>query len=113
MQHMFMEAIKSLNDVRVTVNFPQDKFKAQDAAQKMAAAVEAWTNWDFERFGFELGELFRELVMLAFPRQYSVDASGRLRRYSQSHAMNVGKQSFPMSTLVLGGFAVSFLVSLL
>merc|ERR1719162_1617425 len=88
MQTMLMEAIKTLNDLKVEFHFPQETAEAAEAlrtnevAEKMAQAVEAWTNWDFKQFGYELGKLFRELVILAFPQKYSVDVSGRLQRMS-------------------------------
>jgi len=50
MQTMLLEAIKSLNAVHVKFNFPDHKFQATEPTDKMAKAVEAWTNWDFERF---------------------------------------------------------------
>merc|ERR1719440_177432 len=93
MQTMLMEAIKTLSAVKVRFQFPDDRVHGEEAADKMAKAVEAWTNWNFEGFGYELGELFRELIMLAFPQKYSVDASGRLRRYSQLQASGVETKS--------------------
>jgi len=114
MQTMFNEALQSLNDVNVQFKMPRDKFQAPDTAAKMAKAVEAWTNWDFERFGYELGELFRELLMLALPQKYSITASGRLQRYSQSQA-SVATSFTKMqasSVVIVGGAAVSVLVAL-
>ena len=56
--------------------FPHDQIaspsaQAEVAADQMAKAVEAWTNWDFERFGYELGQMFRNLVVLTLPQKYS------------------------------------------
>lgn len=85
----------------------------------MAKAVEAWTNWDFERFGYELGELFRGLVMLTFPQKYSLDANGRLRRglsglSVQAQEMSADQRLGPMSTsVIIGGVTISFLAALL
>jgi len=126
MQNEFMEAVNSLNDVKVQFRMPHDQFTqkegaAQDATYttaKMAKAVEAWTNWDFERFGYELGELFRELLMLAIPEKYSgefaakysLDTSGKLIRYAQTKA--AGKAaSISSSVVVIGGSAFSVLVA--
>merc|ERR1712224_29203 len=75
----------------------------------MAKAVEMWTTWDFEGFGYEVGELFRELIMLAFPEKYFIDASGRLQ-LSQTRAAS--KMSLPSSTVIIGGATVSVLIAL-
>merc|ERR1719162_2902343 len=90
MQDTFMEAVKTLQDIKVHFHMPMAQGvgvsgsdQATDVADKMAKAVEAWTNWDFEKFGYVLGELFRDLVMLAFPQKYSLH-DGRLHRYAQS-----------------------------
>jgi len=112
MQTMLMEAIKTLSAVKVRFQFPDDRVHGEEAADKMAKAVEAWTNWNFEGFGYELGELFRELIMLAFPQKYSVDASGRLRRYSQLQASGAETKSGTISSsVIIGGAAVSVLVA--
>jgi len=117
-QRMFLEAINSLKHVHVRVTFPNDRIQVMKATDRMARAVEAWTNWDFETFGKEVGMLLRELVMLAFPQKYSVDASGRLRRNlldlsAQSPiGFLAGKQRDPWFTAVVGGCALSILVSL-
>merc|ERR1711879_849539 len=82
---------------------------AEDGTKDVAKAVEAWTNWDFNTFGVEIGKLLREFVMMAFPRKYMVDARGRLRRSllgefvqrdfsSQSHVL-------PYSLALCSGFA--------
>lgn len=117
-QQMLMEAIKSLGDLHVQFKFPHSvnvnpSIQAEKATAKMAKAVKAWTDWDFERFGYELGELFRDLVMLAFPQQYSVDPSGRLQRYSLD-AMSADKKAKPLPSalLIIGGAALALLVSL-
>jgi hypothetical protein len=111
-QNMLMDAIKSLNAVKVQFQFPDDRFRADDATKKMAEAVEAWTNWDFEEFGYQLGKLLRELVLLAFPQKYSVDSSGRLGRYSQMQVLNANKASSISTSVIVGGGAVSLLFAL-
>lgn len=117
-QEMLMEAIKSLGDLHVQFTFPHSRsvnpsIQAEKATAKMAKAVKAWTDWDFERFGYELGELFRDLVMLAFPQKYSVDASGRLQRYSLN-AMSADEKAKPLpaALLIISGAALALLVSL-
>lgn len=108
MDSMFMEAFKSLQDLQVHFTFPQDQIQADEATKKMAKAVEAWTNWNFKQFGFELGVLFRELVMLAFPQQYSVDASGRLQRMSAEEL----PRSFSSPLVIISGASISLFVAL-
>jgi len=117
-QLMFTEAIKSLKDLKVQFKFPHAQVQspsaqAEEASNQMAKAVEAWTNWDFEGFGYELGELFRNLVMLSLPQKYSVDASGKLRRYSeQTHSKMTASglsQSTSTTMMIIGGAVVSLL----
>merc|ERR1719446_2003859 len=90
LQNMLMEAIKSLNYLKVQVRVPQEQLPLNNSEKmteeitgQMAKAVEDWTAFNFEAFGYELGKLFRELIMLAFPQKYSFDASGRLQKYTQ------------------------------
>merc|ERR1712072_1241482 len=116
-QRMFMEAIQSLRNVHVKAVFPDDRIQAMKATDRMARAVEAWTNWDFGTFGKEVGMLLRELVMLAFPRKYSVDDSGRLRHelisYSQqTPGILAVKQPNPLFATIVFGCALSILVAL-
>jgi len=107
-QGMFMEAIKTLQDVQVHFTFPQDAIQADEATKKMAKAVKAWTNWNFKEFGFELGKLFRELVMIAFPQKYSVDASGRLQRMSAEEL----PRSFSSPLVIISGASIFSFVAL-
>jgi len=113
-QTMFTEAIQSLKDINIQVKFPQAKFDPNAEADEMAKAVEAWTNWNFEDFGYELGKLLRELVLIALPQKYSMDDSGKLRRYA-AHAMvqeaPEKKWSMTFATLGAGG-AVCFVIAL-
>lgn len=118
-QRMFMEAIQSIKYVHVKMIFPEDRIKVMKATDKMAKAVEAWTNWDFDTFGKEIGMLLRELVMLAFPQKYSVDANGRLKRQlvnlSQTNAAKglfPGAQHSSLFIGVVGASVFSVFVSL-
>merc|ERR1711924_575338 len=84
---MLMEAVKSIKHVHVHWIFPKRVIDADEAAQRMAKAVSDWTNWDFKGFGRQIGKMLRKFVLLmypengnTYPQQYSVDASGRLRR---------------------------------
>jgi hypothetical protein len=110
MQNMFMEAVKTLGNLQVHFAFPTDDFQAADATKKMAKAVEAWTNWNFEKFGSELGKLLRELVMMAFPQQYSVDASGRLQKAMLAEKQPLRSLSSPV--MIIGGASISTLFAL-
>jgi len=115
-QTMLTEAIKSLKDIKVQFKFPHEQItspsaQAEVATNQMAKAVEAWTNWDFERFGYELGELFRNLVMLTLPQKYSVDDSGRLQRLSEEVKSKMTATGLTRSTsnnlMIIGG-AIAF-----
>jgi len=108
MQQMLMEAVKSLQDLNVHFTVPQDQIQTEQATKEMAKAVEAWTNWNFKQFGFELGKLFRELVMLAFPQKYSVDASGRLQRISAAEQPRL----FSSPVVIVSGASISLFVAL-
>lgn len=138
MQDQFMEALQSLNSLRVQVRLPDDRFRAADDATKteettarMAKAVEAFTKWNFEEFGFEIGKMLRELVMLAFPQQspqqsaVGAAAGGPLpvgaaaggpvqRKYSHTDLLKTMKPKksdvVPEVTAIIGGAAVSMLV---
>lgn len=135
MQDQFMEALQSLNSLRVQVRLPDDRFRAADDATKteettarMAKAVEAFTKWNFEEFGFEIGKMLRELVMLAFPQQSAVGAAAGApvqpvgaaaggpvqRKYSHTDLLKTMKPKksdiVPEVTAIIGGAAVSMLV---
>merc|ERR1712070_503553 len=88
MQTMLTDAIQSLNDVKVQLKIPMGQHATPNTADIMAKAVEDWTNWDFEAFGYQMGKMFREMLVLVFPQKYAVDGSGRLRKYSQVHVMD-------------------------
>merc|ERR1719215_2264657 len=126
-QQMFMEAIKSMQFVKVHFLFADHKMTGDEATRGMAKAVEAWTNWNFEEFGKEIGKLLREFVLLMYPvgnrqypQMYSVDANGRLHRQLNqkykppSDTIQVGSRHFS-STFVafsVGGFGLTMLVAL-
>lgn len=116
MQNTFMEAIQSLEDLRVQVSLPDDRFRAasdqsktEETTARMAKAVEAFTKWDFEDFGFEIGKMLRELVMLAFPQKYGTVAMQR--KYSSIESFKLKKSdAVPEATAIVGGAVVSVLV---
>merc|ERR1712070_1148660 len=111
MQTMLTEAIQTLGNVSIRVNLPRGDFEASET-DEMARAVEAWTNWNFEGFGYELGKLLRELVMLAFPQKYAIDPAGRLWLRSKLQTVEVQtRPSSASSLLIIGGAAVSMLVA--
>jgi len=105
MQHMLMEAIQTLGNLQIHFTFPQDQVEAGKATDEMAQAVTAWTNWNFKLFGQKLGVVFRQLVMLAFPQKYSIDASGRL----QAKLERPEKDSSPV--MIIAGASISMLVA--
>jgi len=109
-QSMLMEAIKTLQDLKVHFTFPDDRIQTEQAAEKMALAVKYWTNWNFKQFGYELGKLFRELVMLAFPQKYSIDHSGRL----QMTVKNLEKKtrSYSSPVMIISGASITVLFAL-
>jgi len=121
-QNMFMSAIKSLRFVHVKAKFPNDRIQAMKATDRMARAITAWTNWDFITFGRQVGMLLRELVMLAFPRKYSIDNAGVLRHQLIGYSAQgpgmipgllVSKQSSTAFATVVGGCALSIMVALI
>jgi hypothetical protein len=113
MQNMFIEALKSLPQIQVHFTFPSGTIKPTEVSSAMARAVVAWSNWNFEEFGYRLGVLFRELIMVAFPEKYAVDASGRLRLSEQTQAEKLNQNSgFGSASVVVGGAGLSVLVAL-
>jgi hypothetical protein len=98
-QNMLMEAIQTIGQLRVNVSFPGSQaasqhFRVKEITDRMAKSIEAWTNWDFKRFGLELGVLLREFVLMALPQKYTVDDKGRLRRQLFS-STRIGQQLNP------------------
>jgi hypothetical protein len=113
MQNMFVEALKTLPQIKVHFSFPSDPIQPTQVSSAMAQAVVAWSNWDFEKFGYRLGVLFRQLIMLAFPQKYAIDASGRLRLNADIQALTVNQKSGLISaSMIIGGAAVCLLVIL-
>jgi len=130
-QQMFMEAIKSMKFVKVHFLFPKHKITGDEAAKRMAKAVESWTNWNFKDFGRQIGKLLREFVLLMYPvgntqypQMYSVDANGRLRRQlnenyrpsvAKSLLSKVGGRSLTNSSVAfaIGGLALTMFVALI
>jgi uncharacterized protein (UPF0335 family) len=110
-EEMLSEAIYSLKDLQVQIQFPSSPLTPEFATKEMAKAVEAWTKWKFEDFGRELGMLLRELVLQAFPKKYSVDAFGRLQR-DVTVRENPSKQQSIVSPLVIAGVAAASFVAL-
>jgi hypothetical protein len=117
-QGMLMEAIQTLANLKVHLSFPRGKLQMKEITERMAQAVEAWTKWNFKEFGREIGVMLREFVLLMYPRRYSVDESGRLRRQlavSASAGINkAGNVVSPSAfALLLSGVSLSVLVGLL
>merc|ERR1711972_527975 len=116
-QNMLMEAIQTVGQLRVNMSFPGSQhFKVKEITDRMAKAVEAWTNWNFKRFGIELGVLLREFVLMALPRKYTVDDKGRLRRQLYSSSTKIGQNlnpNFPIyifacaTCALMAGFAAT------
>jgi hypothetical protein len=113
-QSMLLEAIQTLGQLRVHVEFPAANFhhnRLDEITQRMALAVEDWTNWNFKEFGKQIGVMLREFVLLMYPRQYSVDENGRLRR-QLSTALNKAGQGITLSFLSFIVLGVTFSVLL-
>lgn len=116
-EEMMIEAMQTLGSLRVTFKFPDDKIKADKAADKVAEAVKAFTKGNFRKFGIELGKLFRELLLLALPEKYSVDSSGHLRRNLLGDVavvnMKQEQQRFNFGyAMIFGGVALAITMSL-
>jgi hypothetical protein len=118
-QQMFMEAIQSLSSLKVKFSIPGSQHMdqgtwqadAKESTEKMAKAVEAWTNWDFEGFGYELGKLLRDLVMTAFPQKYSIDDQKDYAKIQADSVIAGQKSGSLSSSVIIGGAAVSMLVA--
>jgi len=101
-QSMLMESIQTLGQVHASIELPKGKSNMDQISRKMVSAVNYWTEWDFKKFGEELGVMLREVVLMVYPMKYSVSQSGGLQRQrSWSH-------KFP-SFLVLSLVGASFI----
>merc|ERR1711953_1228383 len=105
---MLSEAIYSLRDVQMKIVLPH-AVNGVDVTKEMAKAVDAWTNWDFDKFGQELGTLLRGLVLKSFPREYSIDVSGRLQRDDSKSFGIASKQLRSVVPTIIAGMSVTFL----
>jgi len=110
-QDMLMEAIHTMGSLRFNFDFPDDKVQAEEATEKVAKAIERFEKQDFLGFGQELGKLFREVLLLAFPEEYAVDESGHLIRKLTGLARLNKKIGGPM--LAVSGVALLLLFSIL
>lgn len=110
-QQMMMEAIQSLGQLKVRFHLPQSKASMRQVSARMARGVKAWTNWHFTEFGREIGYMFRELLLMAYPKKYSIDAHGRLRRQLESFAFRKGEKG--ASVVAIGGVVFAVLVGFL
>jgi hypothetical protein len=141
-QKMFLEAVQTLQDLRVHVHMPDDRFRSESDDQKteettarMAKAVEDFTKWDFEGFGYEVGKMLRELVMLAIPQNQNmlIDHStqravlpppmhefspdGVVQKYSKVKDVKVTgpkdkpASPIPMASAIIGGTVIFMLLA--
>jgi len=104
-----MQAIKSIQYLKVHFLFPKHVITGDEATHRMAKAVEAWTNWNFQGFGQEIGKLLREFVLLMYPQQYFVDPTGRLRRQLNGKSCD-GRDCIKVAGWTLGPSFVAFIV---
>jgi len=80
---MLVAAFHSINATRIRFNFGQtvdSNARAKEIKMKLARAVDDWKDLDFRGFGSELGTIMRDILLLAFPQKYHVDANGFIRR---------------------------------
>lgn len=110
-QQMWEEALRSFGSIRFNFTFPDDKIKADKATEKVALAVKYFAMHQYRLFGKELGKLFRELLLLAFPQKYSVDAIGRIQRLEEDVAIFRNKKGLG-PVFVISGVAFTLLMSL-
>jgi len=108
---MFMEAIQTLGQVQVHIDFPKGRATFDEISKRMAKAVEDWTDWHFKSFGKEIGVMLREFVMMVYPMKYSIDQNGRLRRaLSSARISNTNNQGFATSFLMFGIAGIALIV---
>jgi hypothetical protein len=110
-QGMLMESIQTLGHLKVNMAFPEGRVSIEEISQRMAKAVESWTDWHFKQFGQDVGVMLREFVLMVYPMKYSVDENGRLRRQLSSSPQVVFKTDglaiafVGMVSMALIGFA--------
>jgi hypothetical protein len=99
-EQMMMQAMKNMKYLKVNFIFPQHIITADEATERMATAINAWTDWNFKEFGNQIGKLLEEFVLLMYPQQYEVyKQTGKLRVTSQE--LYAGK-SLPQGVKVAG-----------
>jgi len=114
-QKMLMEAIQTMGSLHFKFRFPNDRIPVSDVSNKLAKAVDDWTNQRFRKFGTHLGGLMREMIFMTINPQligkYSVDEHGILQRTMDDLEENK-PWALSVSTMY-GGLAMVFLMILL
>jgi hypothetical protein len=143
-QKMFLEAVQTLQDLRVHVHMPDDRFrsenddkKTEETTARMAKAVEDFTKWDFEGFGYEVGKMLRELIILAIPHNENMlithssqpqramppppmgefNPEGSMEKYSRvkdmkaEDAKDKPASPIPMASAIIGGTVIFMLLA--
>lgn len=112
-QEAMADAMRSLEYLQVHFLSPEHKITSDEATRRMAVAIQAWTNWDFEGFGRQIGILLREFVLLMYPagnskyaQQYIIDETGRLRR--QVNMKHIENNSFRIGGTTISSSPVFF-----
>jgi hypothetical protein len=108
---MLMEAIQTLGQLKFHTSFPRGRLKVKEVMERMARAVQAWTNWDFKEFGKQVGMMLREFLLKFFPLRYSVDAHGYLHRQLKTSRVKPLESFTPFWFVlpVAGGMALTIL----
>eukprot|EP00929_Paragymnodinium_shiwhaense_P029466 TRINITY_DN16874_c1_g1_i1.p1 TRINITY_DN16874_c1_g1~~TRINITY_DN16874_c1_g1_i1.p1 ORF type:complete len:567 (-),score=133.04 TRINITY_DN16874_c1_g1_i1:438-2138(-) len=78
-----------------------------DVTQTMTTALEDWRQHSWTAFGKQLGDLLRDVALVAFPQKYAVDTTGRLQQVIEQAEEKAAKEGRDGRQLV-GAFAAAF-----
>merc|ERR1712070_916138 len=77
---MLVDSLKALKNLHFHVDVATAQVHNHDVSVDLSEAAEAWSKHRWHAFGADIGKLLQELVLLVFPRKYSLDAAGFLKR---------------------------------
>jgi len=87
--------------LHANLSMPTGRASTRNVTTTLANAVESWHAEHYTRFGKDMGELVRDLVVTSFPEKFALDEQGRV------HAMLEESQTtWRASPTLFGSFAM-------
>jgi hypothetical protein len=103
---MLQDSIKAISAFQFKLNIPRHTMETSEISVVLARTVKDWTKAHWYKFGKDLGQLLQQMVLLTYPQEYSLDASGMLKR-----ELNSGRGSWAAPVLLSGGVAMLLLLA--